>query len=280
MINLSFTINPNRTETDFLDYETNLIATHLYQGCEIFYPINDLARRKYTKCCNSLLSYCSKSFHMVCHLPYGQDFNICRRNASQSIVPTLLDAITWANQFGIKNLTFHPGCAMHADGSVMDMEEAINNSIKNIQPLLRLCQLYNISLNIENLVGVYELCKTPEDMMMYLNRCNNAFLHVTFDVAHYHTCFGVDNKTKSIKRFIQTLGKDIYHVHISDNDQSTDQHHPIGSGTIDFPSFFHDMNEIGYKGLYSSEVLFKDSNDLIETEKKVRLLEKEGEKIE
>ena len=40
------------------------------------------------------------------------------------------------------------------------------------------------------------------------------------------------------------------------------------------------MNEIGYKGLYSSEVLFKDSNDLIETEKKVRLLEKEGEKIE
>jgi sugar phosphate isomerase/epimerase len=263
MIRLSFTINPARTPEDIYDYEDKLIKTGIYQGAEIFYPMDEEKRKVYTQAVKSYLKY--PNFELICHLPYGQDFNISRTDATRSILPILKDAIVWANTFGIKKLTFHPGCAIDFDGSKIEKKLAVERSEKNIVELTKLAETYGMEIMIENLVGVEELCKTPEEVLDYIGTVKAKNLHFIFDCAHYHTSFGVDNKTKSIPNFIYQLKDHLHHAHISDNNQTTDQHHPLGTGTIDFVSYFKAMHEIGYTGLYSSEVLFHDSNDLIQT---------------
>ena len=67
--------------------------------------------------------------------------------------------------------------------------------------------------------------------------------------------------------FVEKTKEDLYHLHISDNDGNRDMHAAIGVGNIDFKTYFKKLDEVGYKGLFSSEVLYNTSNDLENTAK-------------
>ena len=53
----------------------------------------------------------------------------------------------------------------------------------------------------------------------------------------------------------------IKHIHLSDNDGSFDNHNSIGSGDIDFKSFFNELKKINYTGILVVEV--KNPNQLL-----------------
>jgi len=69
-------------------------------------------------------------------------------------------------------------------------------------------------------------------------------------------------------RFIDTVGEQIAHVHISDNDDSHDCL-PPGKGTFPYPRLFHALHVCGYNGRFIIELYrqnFDDERDLMEAQ--------------
>ena len=270
MIRKCFTINQNRTLEEIKSYEDHLVKTGIFQGCEIFYPYDTSKEQyeNYVKEIKDLMKY--DNFEIVCHLPHGIQNNIASYTNLEEIMNRYYKAIDFSAMFNIKKLTLHPG---DCDGT-LTKEEATKLSISNVMKMKDYAKKYGMTIMIENLVGSNQLCLTKEEMLSYLSHFNNE-VKLTFDCGH---CNASQTPSKSeVNDFVKLLKDYLWHVHISDNNGTTDQHGPIGSGYIDFVSFFQTLKNIGYQGLYSSEVLFKTYEDLMSTANKVMEIEKELE---
>ena len=259
MIRKCFTVNPNRTLDEINSYEV-LLKEGIYHGVEIFYPYlkTENEREIYL---NGIKSYLKYNPEMVCHLPYGKANNLASYENLDIIMDRFYKAIDFASLVGCKKLTLHPG---EYDGSI-SKEEAIQLMVSNIKKLCVYASKYNMTIMLENLIGEIEFMKTPEEYFSYKALIAEPNLKMIFDVAHYHTAH--ISEQKDIVRFITLIGDDLYHLHISDNDGTKDAHGPIGSGTIDFKTYFKALNLMNYKGLYSSEVLFNSASVLRNTAK-------------
>lgn len=267
MIRKCFTINPHRTKEEILSYEEHLIKTNIYSGCEIFYPYN-VSKEQYNDYIEAVKSYLKyKDFEIVCHLPYGALNNVATYKDLEETMQRLKNGIDFASQFNVTKLTYHPG---NLDGS-LSRAEAIKLAIKNIKELSLYAKKYNMIFMIENLIGEHELCAKLEETKYFIDNLKEENVKLIFDCAHCHVAYGGDNN--AITKYIDTLGEHLEHIHVSDNHGLKDEHAPLLSGTIDYVKYFSLLKELGYKGLYSSEVLFKDYNDLINTSNSIDIIE-------
>lgn len=251
-----FTVNPNRTLDNIKDYE-QLLKEKIYVGCEFFYPFDKTIEEQEIYI-NGIKRYLKYDCEFVCHLPYGKNNNLASYNNIDIIMQRFYDAIDFASNLPVKKLTLHPG---ELDNT-LSKTEAIKFSCHNIKKLCQYAKKYNMIIMLENLVGANELMKTPEEFYEMKNLINESNLRFIFDVAHYHASVQNEGYQKNINEFVEKVKNDLYHLHISDNNGLCDQHKEIGGGNIDFYKYFLKLNEIGYNGLYSSEMLFNISSDL------------------
>ena len=255
MIRKCFTVNPNRTKDEIQDYE-KCLKSGVFHGCEFFYPYNKDEEHKKTYI-DSLKKYLKYDCEFVCHLPYGKLNNLATYQNLEEVMQRFYDAIDFASNLPTIKLTLHPG---ELDGTLSKVD-AINLSCLNIKKLCQHAAKYNMIIMLENLIGTHELMKTPEEYFEIKEKINEPNLKFIFDVAHYHTSH---QENKNINLFVEKVKEDLMHLHISDNNGLTDMHAKIGKGNIDFYSYFKKLEEIGYNGLYSSEILFNTSDELFE----------------
>ncbi len=251
-----FTVNPNRTKQEIEDYE-QMLKEGLYEGCEFFYPYNKTLEEQ-EEYINNIKAYLKYDCEFVCHLPYGKLNNLATDNNIDEVMKRFYSAIAFASQLPVKKLTLHPG---EMDGS-LNKKESILKACKNIKKLCKCAAKYNMIIMLENLVGINELMKTPEEYFEMKQNINEPNLKIIFDVAHYHASVQPEGYKKDIVNFVEKIKNDLIHLHISDNDGMADQHAKIGMGNINFKTYFEKLNSIGYDGLYSSEMLFNTSQDL------------------
>lgn len=259
MIRKCFTVNPHRTIEEINSYEV-LLKEGIYQGVEIFFPYQKTKEQQEIYL-NGIKSYLKYNPEMVCHLPYGKASNLASYENLEEIMQRFYDAIDFASLVGCKKLTLHPG----EWDKTISKEEAEQLMISNIKKLCIYAAKYDMVVMLENLIGDIEFMKTPEDYFLYKKMINEPNLKMIFDVAHYYTAH--IQEEKDIIGFITLVKDDLYHLHISDNDGTRDAHGPIGTGTIDFKTYFKALKELNYEGLYSSEVLFNTHIDLRNTAK-------------
>ena len=138
MIRKCFTVNPNRTENEILDYE-RCLSDGTFVGCEFFYPYNkdEQHRIKYIECLKRYLKY---DCEFVCHLPYGKFNNLATYENLEEVLQRFYDAIDFASQLPTVKLTLHPG---ELDGS-LSKKEAIDLACKNIKKLCQYASKYNM----------------------------------------------------------------------------------------------------------------------------------------
>ena len=269
MIRKCFTINPHRKLEEILSFEEHLIKTNVYQGCEIFYPYNvsNEQLEDYIKGVSSYLKY--ENFEIICHLPYGALNNVATYVDLENTMDRLIAGIDFAARFNATRLTYHPG---NLDGT-LSREDAIELAIKNIRILAKHAKKYNMIFMLENLIGEHELCAKKEEMRYFLDSLKDVDVKLMFDCAHGHCAYkGEEN---AIFDFLDEFKNEVYHLHVSDNHGLRDEPAPLLSGTIDYVRYFKMLKQINYEGLYSSEVLFKNHLDLIETSKTIDKIEKE-----
>ena len=253
-----FTVNPNRTKEEIASYEV-LLKDDIYQGVEIFYPYKKDAKtiEEYKA---AIFSYLKYKPEMVCHLPYGVDGNLATyQNLEQALV-WIKDALLFASYFGVQKATLHPG---FCDGT-LERSEAIKLCASNVKALCQYAKTLGITIMLENLIGEAELMRTADEYFELKAMVDEDNLKMIFDVAHFHASAFCHN-TQDILAFVDKVKDELYHLHISDNDGKRDMHAGIGVGNIDFRAYFRKLDEIGYHGLYSSEVLFNTVDDLMFT---------------
>lgn len=256
MIRKCFTVNPNRKKEQILDYE-KMLKEKIYVGCEFFYPYNK-TKEEQQEYLQNISSYLKYNCEFVCHLPYGKDNNLATNDNLDVVMDRMCQAIDYASNLPVTKLTLHPG---ELDGT-LSKEEAVCLASRNIKKLCKYASKYNMIIMLENLVGAHELMKTPEEYFELKLLIDEPNLKFIFDVAHYYASNQEVNYKKDIIQFVETVKDDLYHLHISDNDGTRDQHARIGLGTIDFNKYFKKLESIKYEGLYSSEILFNTADDL------------------
>ena len=253
-----FTINPNRSVSEIESY-AELLANNTYQGVEIFYPYNrqEDERRAFT---DALLKYQAYNIEFICHLPYGKDNNVASYHNLENVMARLFKAIDWAHQFGVKKCTFHPGMV-----DELSRIDAIILAAKNIKILCNYAKQYDMTIMLENLIGEQELMRVPAEYFEIKKMVNEPNLKFIFDVAHFHASVFDDGDVQNIIDFVDEIKDDLCHLHLCDNMGKRDTHSRLGTGNIDFRTYFHHLKEVGYVSTVSSEVLFNTKEDLYQT---------------
>lgn len=146
-----------------------------------------------------------------------------------------------ASRLGVKGVIFHTNYNPDIPGE-MYKQQLIDTLVSYLAKLLK--QYPNIDIYMENMFD-----KTPEvleKISKQLQKYPN--YGVCLDWAHVNVYGGLhDEWGKSLYPYVK-------HIHINDNDHTTDVHLPLGKGKIDWDEFM----EYYYK-------YFKDSSVLIET---------------
>jgi len=74
---------------------------------------------------------------------------------------------------------------------------------------------------------------SPDVLIQMVNNIDNPFLGLCLDTGHQHLFSELD-----ISEWVRRMGKQLFHIHLHDNDRTGDKHWSIGRGTIDFESFY------------------------------------------
>jgi sugar phosphate isomerase/epimerase len=89
---------------------------------------------------------------------------------------------------------------------------------------------------------------TVEELGEIFAKVNSPMLGFALNVAHSHLLAG------GFVPFLKSFGDKLGNVQISDNNGITDEHLPVGEGTVDFISLVRELKKMGYQGTLSLSV--------------------------
>jgi sugar phosphate isomerase/epimerase len=89
---------------------------------------------------------------------------------------------------------------------------------------------------------------TVEDLAEIYSKVNSPLLGLALNVAHAHLLPG------GFPPFLETFGEKLGNVQISDNNGITDEHLPIGEGTVNFIDLVRHLKKMDYQGTLSLSV--------------------------
>jgi sugar phosphate isomerase/epimerase len=75
--------------------------------------------------------------------------------------------------------------------------------------------------------------KSPDLLVQLVNEVDNPFLGLCIDIGHQHVFSELD-----ALEWVRRMENRLFHIHLHDNDRTSDKHWPIGRGTVDFESFY------------------------------------------
>jgi sugar phosphate isomerase/epimerase len=89
---------------------------------------------------------------------------------------------------------------------------------------------------------------TMEELAEVYSKVNSPMLGFSLNVAHAHLLAG------DFLPFLKAFGDKLGNVQISDNNGITDEHLPVGEGTVDFVSLVRQLKKMDYQGTLSLSV--------------------------
>jgi len=122
-------------------------------------------------------------------------------------------------------------------------------NIEALQPIVAMAEAHELSLVFENYIAPFDKVSTFKTL---LTEVPGLKVHLDFG----HTNFGRD----SHETFCRELGQDIRHVHFSDNRGRTDDHMPLGIGTINWRQAIDVLKATGYDGTITLEVFCNNAD--------------------
>ena len=126
-------------------------------------------------------------------------------------------------------------------------KEVVAFNIKALQPIVAMAASHGLQVVLENYKAPFDQVAT---FTALLKAVPGLKLHLDFGHAH----FGRDN----YELFCGELGEHIEHVHFSDNRGRSDDHMPLGVGTIDWKKAVKALKTTGYDGTITLEVFCDD----------------------
>jgi sugar phosphate isomerase/epimerase len=173
--------------------------------------------------------------------------------------------IKLCNELGIKLLNFHS----HSIGTYISDKKGkkivLNNFVKSLKELVEYGKRYNIEIMLENAAEKGEI-KDFKDFKYIVDRVPGLKVHL--DVGHAF----IYDEMKGVENYIKTFKNKIIHVHMHDNHGKSDEHLPLGAGSIDYKKVIKLLKKIKYNRTITFEVFSKDLDLLESSMKKVKKL--------
>jgi sugar phosphate isomerase/epimerase len=143
-----------------------------------------------------------------------------------------------------KVMNIHPcySCPPSMKGDLLRL------NIEALIPLAEMAASYGLTLMLENYKAPFDRVTTFKKL---LDAVPGLKLHLDFG----HTNFGSDD----YEIFCKELGQDIAHVHFSDNRSRSDDHMPLGVGTVNWEKAVHALQATGYDANITLEIFCNNS---------------------
>jgi sugar phosphate isomerase/epimerase len=174
------------------------------------------------------------------HAPMS-DINIGSLNPRmrEAALRELLTGLGACRRLGMDVYTVHPAFLTPLGFVSPDQVKEVTKSA--LRKLDAFSQELGVKVALENMPrSPFSMATTPETLLELLDGTE---LGICLDVGHAHTM-------GRLKDFVK-LKKGIVNLHVHDNQGVTDEHLPIGDGTVDFPWLLRSLS--GYKGRYVIE---------------------------
>ncbi|NOK61422.1 MAG: sugar phosphate isomerase/epimerase [Chloroflexi bacterium AL-W] len=189
--------------------------------------------------------------HTAWFLPFASPVGRVRRAAVEEVAA----ALPIFADLGVKLVNVHIVRGVGSFGYANML--ALNG--KSFAELAELAEPHGIRIMVEH---PPESGLHVDDIRKILNA--DARLGFHLDVGHANV--GGDRLEVLLKAFNQRL----CHVHVSDNRGRSDDHMPLGAGSIDWPKVIHLLKKSGYDGTITLEVFVQDRDWLLHSAEKLR----------
>ena len=120
-------------------------------------------------------------------------------------------------------------------------------NIEALKPIVAMAASHGLKVVFENYKAPFDRVSTFKTLLAGVPGLK---LHLDFG----HTNFGLDNH----EVFCRELGEHIQHVHFSDNRSRSDDHMPLGVGTVDWKKAVKALKATGYDSTITLEVFCND----------------------
>ncbi|MHA2393813.1 MAG: sugar phosphate isomerase/epimerase family protein [Promethearchaeota archaeon] len=160
------------------------------------------------------------------------------------ILKRIRASIRFTSDLDGHSLVIHPGWLTATDRFMKGRAWELN--LRSIRWLLRYANEYGVDLLMENVPQSKPyLLVSVSDFEMFYEEIEFD-LGMVLDIAHSH----LQGETLD---FIYRFGEKIQHVHVSDNHGESDEHLPIGDGSVDWQKTLGALEKIGYSGWVTVE---------------------------
>jgi sugar phosphate isomerase/epimerase len=144
---------------------------------------------------------------------------------------------------GAKVMNIHP-CYFCPPSMRKDL---VTFNIEALQPIVGMAASHGLTLVFENYKAPFDRVSTFKNLITAVPGLK---IHLDFG----HTNFGLD----SHEVFCRDLGEHIQHVHFSDNRSRSDDHMPLGVGTVGWKKAVNSLKTTGYDSTITLEVFCND----------------------
>jgi len=179
----------------------------------------------------------------------------------RGVVAHLKEFIDLAHGLGARYLIIH--CGVYFRQFKPRVEECL---IRTLKETMAHAEKQGISLLLENMNRIPQtpagkpwdlslenpeisyLGIRAEELKQIFEKINSPLLGFSLNVAHAHLLEG------GFTPFLRAFGDKLGNVQISDNNGITDEHLPIGGGTVDFSGLARHLQRINFKGTLSLSI--------------------------
>jgi len=187
----------------------------------------------------------SKALKLALHAPFA-DINIASPNhfLRKAVLKLQKKSIVHAHQLDCQVWIFHPGLKTGISYFYPEQDWQLN--LQSVKTLLSFARKYDVEIAIENVPEPFPfLMKSVEEFSRFYDELGEE-IGLTLDIGHA-------NLNNQIHEFITRFSDRIVHVHVSDNDGTSDAHLGIGQGNINWQNVAERIKQVGYKNMISLE---------------------------
>lgn len=190
---------------------------------------------------------------LIVHLPFGGvDVGSPFEHVRSGAVRELKANVRLAGELGAEKAVFHADTYVHP--AVWKRETVFNSLIESVRELVGFASEHDVELGIENVPGPFiTLADFPELF-------EESTINATLDTGHARVN---EIPHTTVTELLERYGDRFTHFHLNDTRGASDDHLPVGMGTIDFASLFRSLPD-DWAGSMTVEAITTDFDYMAE----------------
>jgi sugar phosphate isomerase/epimerase len=202
---------------------------------------------------------------LVCHLPTFVSTADLTESLRRASVAEMHQSLQVAVELGAEKVVLHP--SMVGGMGVFVRTRVKEYAFDFLAEMAAAARQLNVTICLENMFPRNLLGVEPDDFEEIFRLFPS--LKLTLDTGHANIA---DQKGGRLQQLVERFGKQLGHLHCSDNGGRRDDHLPVGRGTVKFDQLVRSLKTIGYNDTLTLEVFDQDRGLLVASRQRLKAL--------